>query len=293
VVVTGAAGLVGSVTSAALAAEGFEVLALSRDGNGGAALVRRRAVDLERDDLADLVSPERPVAIVHCAARVPTNPAYSDDDASAAATRVMDQQVAAAAAATGARVVYLSSCGVYDPRDPDTKSEDAPVAARSPYFEAKLDGEQLLGRLAGTLVVRLSGPVGRGMRDGLVLPRFVRAATRSEQITLWGTGAREQDFVAVEDVAAALLAALRHDEVAGTVNVASGTPVSMRTLAELVIDVVGSGEVALAGRPDPAEHDTARYSVQRAAASLGWTPRVELRTTIARMAGVRSVKERD
>jgi nucleoside-diphosphate-sugar epimerase len=232
-------------------------------------------LDLAADSLLHALNGQHPSAVVHCAALVPTNPAHPDNQASANGTRAIDENVYELVSEAGSRVIYVSSCGLYDPRHAQPKSEDAPVAARTPYFEAKLAGEQLFSGLKGSVVMRLSGPVGPGMRENLVLPRFLAAALAGNPLTLWGSGAREQDFIDVADVARFVGLALEQERT-GLYNVASGMPVSMRALAETVVDVAGSGSVAMAGRPDPMEGETARYSVERAREQLGWSPQIGL-----------------
>ena len=60
------------------------------------------------------------------------------------------------------------------------------------------------------------------------------------------------------------------------VNVASGSPTSMATLAETVVRVVGSGRIVFANSPDPRDGETARYSIDRARQLFGWSPQRSL-----------------
>jgi nucleoside-diphosphate-sugar epimerase len=282
VLVTGARGLVGRAVCAHLTGLGTPVVAVAHRPTGDLAGPPGLALDLTADSLLHALGGQRLSSVVHCAALVPTNPAYPDSPTSAAGNRAIDENVYEAAAADGTRVVYVSSCGLYDPRQAQSKTEGAPVAARTPYFEAKLAGEQLFSRLEGSVVMRLSGPVGPGMRANLVLPRFLATALAGGSLTLWGSGAREQDFVDVADVARFVGLALQHAG-SGIFNVASGVPVTMRALAETVVGVAGSGSVELADQPDPMEGDTARYSVDRAREQLGWSPQVGLETMVRRL----------
>jgi len=54
----------------------------------------------------------------------------------------------------------------------------------------------------------------------------------------------------------------------------------MAELAQLVIQVVGRGEVRCGAQPDPREAEVARYSIAKAATLFGWSPRIELRQSL-------------
>jgi UDP-glucose 4-epimerase len=286
VVVTGTAGLVGAAALQRLRGQGIDVVDVRRVGPPAdpSSLV----LDLATESLSDALVAIAPSVIVHCAAAVPTNPAYPDDDDSASRTRAIDRNVRDAAEASGARVVYFSSCGLYDPHDPAVKTEESTVDARTPYFQAKVAGEELLGALPDTAVLRLSGPIGPAMRANLVLPRFVALALQGQELTLWGSGGREQDYVAVDDVAD-LVARAVHQPVGGTFNVASGGPVTMRRLADTVVEVVGAGRVTLVDQADPMERDTARYSVARSREAFGWAPQTDLSAMIRQVASALTI----
>jgi nucleoside-diphosphate-sugar epimerase len=194
---------------------------------------------------------------------------------SADATRQIDTAVFAASVSLGCRLVYVSSCILYDPLDPVAKTEECDVRAVTPYAGAKLAGEIKAATLDGAVVMRIPSPVGTRMRRATVLPRFVAQAARGEALEIWGSGTREQDFIHVRDLAAFVVLALAGD-VRGTFNVASGRPVAMRVLADSVVRAVGQGSVRQATRPDPLDGATARYDTARARSEFGWAPRVDL-----------------
>lgn len=277
ILVTGAAGLVGRAVSSLLMRLGVDVVPLVK--RAGAGYPGEIVFDLAdvRNNLSGLVQPA-PDAVVHLAAAVPHWSRYPDNEENAAATRLMDRRVAAAARTWGARLIYMSTCGLYDPTDDGWKVESCGTVARSPYFSAKADGEAMALAVSG-VVLRLSAPYGAGMSQSLVLPRFVEAVRRDDTIEVWGSGAREQDFIAVEDVAEAVVAALRVDA-AGIFNVAQGRPISMHALAKLVIDAIGGGQLSLSGRADPLDGHTARYRIEKAKSLLGWYPQHDLATDL-------------
>jgi nucleoside-diphosphate-sugar epimerase len=279
VLITGATGLVGRGVVAAFAAEGWSVL---RHG---------RRPDLALDLVLDLALPgidltrtvaAAPDLVVHLAAVVPGG-GVADDETSAAATRRMDAAVAAAHRDWGSRLLYMSSASLYDRRDPAWKTADSPVEGTSPYRAAKLAGEQLLSETCGATVFRLSSPIGPGMRPDLVFMRFLAAARAGQALQIWGSGLREQDFIAVEDVARLMVAAA-HMFRSGIYNACVGQPTTMRELAVTVVAELGRGCLELTGKPDPGDGDTARYDISATRATFGWEPALALRDMVHRLA---------
>jgi len=273
VIVTGATGLVGRAVAERLHQNGAALVAVGRSSAETAAY-EFVDIDLERRSLDELAD-RRPEAIVHCAAHVPGPPDRPDDQMSADATRQIDAGVFAASLRLGCRVVYVSSCILYDPLDPVAKTETSDVRAGTPYAAAKLAGEMEAATLDRSLIMRIPSPVGARMRPTTVLPMFVARASRGETLEIWGSGTREQDFIHVRDLAAFVVLALATD-VRGTFNVASGGPVTMRVLADSVVRVVGNGSVRQGNQADPLDGATARYDIARARSELGWEPRVNL-----------------
>lgn len=270
--VTGHTGLVGRAVVARLTAEGVPIIGVSR----------RAGFSLDDADL-DLVAhvATRPRAILHLAAAVPHASEYPDDERTAARTRRMDEAVARAAEKWSIRVHYASTAAVYDRRDPQTKTEEAPVGPHTAYVGAKLDGEKLFA--GAGVAFRLAAPYGPGLRRTLVLGRFLEVAWRSGVIEIWGRGTREQDFLYARDVASAFIAALQNDDVSGPMNLASGFPVTMSQLAAAVVATIGRGTVETRNRADPREGETARYGTERARNVLSWSATVPLSQGLADM----------
>src|SRR5260370_42579078 len=90
---------------------------------------------------------------------------------------------------------------------------------------------------------------GPGMRDALVVARFVKAAMAGEPITIAGTGDQQRNYVYVEDLADAHVRALAPVAVDQTLALEGGTPVSVREIADTVCSLV---------RPVPVRHGPAR-----------------------------------
>lgn len=273
ILVTGASGLIGSAVRARLVAAGAEVLTISsRNSEIPDAIV----LDLAQAEppLLDRLLIIKPDAIVHLAAVVPNPSLNSNLDLDADKTRAIDKLIMGFAKQWDVPLIYASGCSLYDAADASWKDETFPVGANHPYLAAKLEGE-ILATEGSAVVLRIASPYGRNMKPSLVLPRFLGRAMRGETIDVWGTGSREQDFVAVEDIASAVEAALVRYR-PGIYNVASGTPVTMLHLAELVVNVAGKGSVRVGGHIDAQDGQTARYLIAKSKSELNWTPAARL-----------------
>lgn len=221
-------------------------------------------------------------AIVHLAAAVPHSVSYPDNSASADCTRRMDRNIRDLQQLTGVPVIYMSTCGLYRRSTGDIKCEDdrSQVTVTSPYFAAKADGEALFLSEGTSTVLRLSAPVGAGLKPQLVLSRFIATARAGGTIKIWGTGSREQDFIDTADVAELILSVINQPRTM-ILNAASGAPTTMAQLAETIIAVVGAGSIERAEQSNPHDGETARYSISRAKELYGWLPQRSLVESVA------------
>jgi nucleoside-diphosphate-sugar epimerase len=266
ILVTGAAGVIGRAVLRRLAEDGITAFG-----------VHREEFDIATSNsLLDFV-PGRPTAVIHLAAAVPHSPRYPDTDASAALTQAIDQAVLKAGMAWGARVVYASSCLLYDRAVRDVKTEDSPLSLESkgPYARAKSAGEALFSRLPSYAVLRVSAPIGPGLPSGVVARLFLDQALAGKPLQVWGTGEREQNYVDVRDIADAFIRAAKA-QTSGVFNVSADKPTTMYELAEATIAAVGAGSILAATSHDPLEPEFARYANQRARVTLDWVPRYSL-----------------
>ncbi len=226
-----------------------------------------------------------PDAVVHLAAEIP--PAFEGKAAerSAERNRAIDRNVFDFAVSQGAAVVFASSGSVYGEGRGQVFTETDAVSPRGPYAAGKADSERrgvALTKGAGLpfAALRISAPYGPGQRTRTVVRHFLERAMAGERIEYHGSGSRMQDFVYVTDVADAVVRCLEA-AADGVFNVASGRPVTMRELAEVVAAVVGDEvgrevDIGPSGQPDPQEGLTADYAVD-AIRSTGWEPRTTLR----------------
>ena len=276
VVVTGAGGIVGRAAVARLANSGWRVVPVVSPAS---------SANIPGAIVADLTHGLPDVGafshVVHLAAALTHDARYHDADASGRLTRRFDDAVIDSANRQGARVVYASTCSLYDPVGSNEKTEDdGALRSDTPYRLAKRETERRLLSEGRAVIFRLSAPVGPGMFASTVLPCFIQTARSGGTIEVWGSGSREQNFVFADDVADFIWRAMRADA-AGLYNVA-GAAVSMRKLARLVVQTIQRGRYEMATAPDPLDGQTARYSGALAWRDLAWQPTTPLEEGIRR-----------
>ena len=157
--VTGAAGLLGSEVVRAARARGYEVLVADRSvldvtDEGAVRAVMGRGSDGGFSD------------VVHCAAYTAVDGAEDEPELAMRVNRDGTRFVAQAAAEAGARFVYVSTDYVFDGEATAPYLPEAPTAPRNAYGRTKLEGERAaLASQVGALVVRTSWLYGEGGRN--------------------------------------------------------------------------------------------------------------------------------
>jgi len=276
IVVTGSDGIVGRALCLALRLEAIPFLPITHrrkphtDPDALVLDLTENILSLEKycDDIT---------AIVHLAAAVPHSTDYPDNETSAGKTRCMDINILSLQKHTNAQLIYMSTCGLYDRTLAAVKHEDdaSVIRIESPYFSAKLEGENLLAGGRRTTILRLSAPVGHGLKPSVVLSRFITMARSGAPIQIWGNGCREQNFIDVRDVADLIIKVLAKPQPC-TINVAAIVPTTMVELAKTVVKVVGKGSFEYSDQVDPRDGETARYSIAKARELYGWSPKYDL-----------------
>jgi UDP-glucuronate decarboxylase len=295
--VTGGAGFIGSHLCRRLLDEGHEVLCLDNFftgskhnivellGNPYFELLRHDIcfpVYVEVDRIFNLACPASPVH-------------YQRDPVQTTKTSVSGAiNVLGIAKRLGIRVLQASTSEVYgDPTvHPQTEEYWGNVnctGARSCYDEGKRCAETLFFDYHRQLgidirVARIFNTYGPNMAldDGRVISNFIVQALRNEPITVYGKGTQTRSFCYVDDLVDGLLRLMNADGIHEPVNLGNPEEMSVRELADLVLEITGS-KSTVASRPLPEDDPTQRCpDITRAKRLLGWEPRTELRTGLER-----------
>ena len=192
------------------------------------------------------------------------------------------------------RLLYLGSSCIY-PRDcPQPIREEYLLTGlleptNEAYAIAKISGIKLCqayrrqygSDFISAMPTNLYGPHDNfDLQSSHVLPALMRKfhdarVAGREEVTVWGTGTPQREFLHVDDLADACLFLMRHYDEDGHINVGTGEDLSIRELAETIRDVVAPG-VRLAfdpGKPDGSPRKLLDVSRLHA---LGWRHRIEL-----------------
>lgn len=145
------------------------------------------------------------------------------------------------------RVFFSSSSEVYgEPVWIPLNEETGPLNAKLPYAVVKNIGEVFCKTYKQMCdidytIFRLFNTYGPNQSTDFVVPRFIAAAKKNEDITIYGDGSQTRTFTYVDDTIEAMVKCLYEDSVKNDIiNLGSSKMVSIRELAEIVIDLCGS-----------------------------------------------------
>ncbi len=298
VVVTGGAGFLGSHLADALLGRGDQVVAIDNLVTGDVANIEHLFTNhgftfIEHDVSSYVWVPGEVDAVLHFAS--PASPIdYLEMPIQTLKVGSLGtHNTLGLAKEKGAKYLLASTSEVYGDPHVHPQTEDYwgnvnPVGPRGVYDEAKRFAEAMTmayRRYHGldTRIVRIFNTYGPRMRpgDGRVVSNFIVQALRGEPLTIYGTGTQTRSFCFVDDEIRGLMALLDSDET-DPVNIGNPHEFTVRELADVVIDVVGS-ESEIVTRPLPPDDPTQRCpDISRAREILRWEPKVQLREGVER-----------
>ncbi len=189
------------------------------------------------------------------------------------------------ALAKGARMIIASTSEVYGDPHVHPQTEDYwgnvnPVGPRGVYDEAKRFQEAItMGYHTyhglETRIVRIFNTYGPRMRlnDGRVLPAFIGQALRGEDLTIFGDGSQTRSFCYVDDLVEGIYRLLLSDE-AQPVNIGNPDEITIGQFAEEIIKLTGTDQKVVY-KELPTDDPTQRQpNIDRAHSILGWEPKV-------------------
>lgn len=306
VLVTGAAGFIGSHLVDRLLAEGEEVLAVDNLSSGrlsNLADARRSStgkltfqrVDVTSTALGELVKRQKPEVLFHLAAQVDVRKSVADPIHDATINVLGTLNVLQSAAEVGARKVVFTSSGgcIYGEPAPERLpvTEDQvywPEALpESPYgvskkiaidylryYKAVQDLDYTALALSNVYGPRQE-PASEVGLEGQVVAIFSRKMLAGRPCTIYGDGTQTRDFVYVDDVVSAFVAA--RDKGSGElVNVGSGVELSVNELYSKLAQLTGSRFEPVYAAARPGELQRIAVDASKAGRELGWAPQVGL-----------------
>lgn len=294
VLVTGGAGFLGSHLCSRLLDQGHTVLCVDNLYTG----TRENIIDLlknpwfefmrhdvtfplyvEADEIYNLACPASPVH-------------YQYDPVQTTKTSVHGAiNMLGLAKRTGAQILQASTSEVYGDPDVHPQTEDYwgrvnTVGPRACYDEGKRCAETLFFdyyrqyRLK-IKVVRIFNTYGPNMHpnDGRVVSNFIVQALRGDPITIYGDGSQTRSFCYVSDMVDAFVRMMEtQDDFTGPINLGNPDELSIRQLADLIVDITGAGS-KIVSKPLPQDDPVQRCpDITLARESLKWTPSVKIRS---------------
>lgn len=298
VLVTGGAGFIGSHLCEALLARGQQVLCVDNFFTGARAnveaLLDNKAFELARhdvtfplyvevDDIYNLACPASPIHYQHDPVQTTKTSVHGAINMLGLAKRVR------------AKILQASTSEVYGDPHVHPQTEDYwghvnPIGSRSCYDEGKRCAETLFfdywrQHKLRIKVARIFNTYGPRMHpnDGRVVSNFVIQALLGRDITVYGEGTQTRSFCYVDDLVDALVRLMQSgDTITGPINLGNPNEVSIRELAELVIEMTGS-RARIVHRPLPQDDPRQRQpDISRAQEHLGWRPTTQLRAGLTR-----------
>ena len=295
--VTGGAGFIGTALANRLAESGHHVRVLD-DLSAGDPSALHSDVVFTRGDVRDRPKLwtllQKVDCVFHLAARVsvPESILYPREynDVNVGGTVALTEAIRDAGVE---RVVLASSATVYGPQPRQPVAESAWPHPQAPYAVSKLAAEHYifsLGELYSitTVALRIFNAYGPSQRvppvHAPVIPHFVRNMLSGASLVIHGDGGQTRDFVHIDDVVDALIAAAEARDAHGKViNVGSGEETSLDDLVALLADLTGKRPDVLRNKQQGGGLPRLVADLDQARAVLGYLPHVSLRDGLVEM----------
>jgi UDP-glucose 4-epimerase len=195
------------------------------------------------------------------------------------------------------RVVFISSGAVYGEQPVQPLPETTPPNPRSPYAASKVAAEfyiRTIGALWNieTVILRVFNAYGPGQHlppvHAPVIPNFLRQAYLNGTLVVHGDGSQTRDYVYLDDVVAAMLAASVEPAAVGHIlNIGSGIETPTRDLVRLAIETAG-------GSPEVIYNPRNEGGVRRMCAGLDLSRTIlHFQPTVSLREGLRRTFEQD
>jgi len=301
VVVTGAAGFIGSHLCDRLLADGHEVVGIDsfsdyyersrKKENLEAARSNDRftlvELDLVDGDVARAL--RGAVVVFHLAGQPGVRPSWGDHFDRYVQDNVVGTQrvLEALRERPVERLVFASSSSVYGDAEMFPTKETALPRPVSPYGMTKLAAEHLAfvyNRNFGTPVtsLRYFTVYGPRQRPDMAFHRFMEALVEGEEIEIYGDGEQTREFTFIADAVEGTVRAATADVVGQVINLGGGSRVTVNRVLDTLEDISGmkARRRYLAAAPGDPRHTGA--SINLAREKLGWEPRVTLREGLTR-----------
>lgn len=292
ILVTGGAGFIGSHLCERLLNDGHDVICLDNYFTGSKTnilhlmdnhrfeMIRHDVINpihVEVDEIYNLASPASPIHYQH-------NPIKTIKTSVMGAINMLG-----IAKRTRAKILQASTSEVYG--DPEVHPQNEsywgnvnPIGIRSCYDEGKRCAETLFmdyhrQNNVRIKIIRIFNTYGPNMSpcDGRVVSNFIMQALNNQDITIYGSGEQTRSFQYIDDLIEGMIRTMNTDDsFIGPVNIGNPNELSIRVLAEKIIELTDS-KSKIIYKPLPTDDPKQRQpNIALAKEVLGWTPEVKL-----------------
>lgn len=288
--ITGAAGFLGASLANSLVRDGHQVRGLD-DLSTGDPQAMDKSVHFTRGDVSD-----RPKlwtllqnvdCVYHLAARVSVSESILYPREYNAVNVGGTVSLMEAMRDVGVRrVIFISSGAIYGKQARQPLRESVRPFPDSPYAVSKLSSEsyvRTIGELWGieTVSLRVFNAYGPGQNlppsHPPVIPNFIKQSVQNGSIVIHSSGEQTRDYVYVDDVVRAMVAAATAPSIDGEViNVGSGTETTVRDLARMIVEITGSSAEIIYNPRASSGVDRMCADLTLAGEKLGYSPHTML-----------------
>jgi len=298
VLVTGAAGFIGSHAAEALLERGLRVVGVDnfcdfydrswKEMNlksiAGGRSIPLKELDICNEERIDqLIAATRPVAILHLAAMAGVRPSIERPSYYSQVNVVGTTNLLQSAVRHGVKkFVFASSSSVYGNLGRVPFHEEDPVAEPiSPYAATKRSGELLchtfwhLYKLP-VFCLRFFTVYGPRQRPDLAIHKFTRLIFNDKPLPIFGDGSTSRDYTFVDDIVQGIMASLERCDRFRIYNLGGCDPVTLSTLVEELQRAIGKKAIIDRRPSQPGDVERTYADLTRATAELGFKPQTPL-----------------
>jgi UDP-glucuronate 4-epimerase len=288
VLVTGAAGFIGSHVAERLLADGNQVVLLDgftsyyerwrKEANVATARAHPNAtfleLDLRTDDLAPAL--DGVDRVIHLAAMPGLPRSWTEMETYTACNLTATYRLLEAArAADVGRFVQISTSSVYG--ESAMGDETQPLEPVSPYGVTKLAAEYLVGAYVQThgfpaTILRYFSIYGPRQRPDMAYHRFIEAMLDGESITVFGDGRQTRSSTYIADAVEGTVCALAGGAVGEVYNIGGGERIELLDVIRILGEAIGIEPTVAFGPPRPGDQRHTGADTSKAAAAFGYVP---------------------
>jgi len=300
VLITGAAGFIGSNLCDRFICEGFRVIGIDNLITGRLENIeqirsRNEFVFLSEDVTKPFVVDEKVDFILHFASPASPKDYFRFPIETIIVNSVGTWNMLEMAKKHNARFILASTSEVYGNPAVHPQKETYwgyvnPVGLRSVYDEGKRYAEALAiaylrSYSLDVRVVRIFNTYGPRMRldDGRAIPNFISAALRGDKIVIYGTGLQTRSFCFIDDIVEGIVRMTKSDKIKGEIiNLGNPNEMSIADLVKLIISITGSKSPILNGETQVDDPERRCPDISKAERLLGWKPAISIEEGLKR-----------